>query len=111
MLSESARMSSAGEARFRIDAPNSKPRHIKVIALHGLARAVECNHFDVPRLGIWRVDPEPRLTGAGHPCAFAQHEIVLGSALLPLLGGSGDGGRGVDQEYAPTARPQSANLK
>jgi hypothetical protein len=33
MLSESARMSSAAEARFRIDAPNSKPRHIKVIAL------------------------------------------------------------------------------
>ena len=33
MLSESARMSSAAEARFRIDAPNSAPRVIKVIAL------------------------------------------------------------------------------
>jgi hypothetical protein len=33
MLSESARMSSAAEARFRIDAPNSKPRNVKVIAL------------------------------------------------------------------------------
>jgi hypothetical protein len=33
MLSESARMSSAAEARFRIQAPNSKPRVIKVIAL------------------------------------------------------------------------------
>jgi hypothetical protein len=33
MLSESARMSSAAEARFRINAPNSKPRNIKVIAL------------------------------------------------------------------------------
>ncbi len=33
MLSESARMSSAAEARFRIDAPNSRPRTIKVIAL------------------------------------------------------------------------------
>ncbi len=33
MLSESARMSSAAEARFRINAPNSKPRHVKVIAL------------------------------------------------------------------------------
>lgn len=33
MLSESARMSSAAEARFRIDAPNSRPRAIKVIAL------------------------------------------------------------------------------
>jgi hypothetical protein len=33
MQSESARMSSAAEARFRIDAPNSKPRNVKVIAL------------------------------------------------------------------------------
>ena len=33
MLSESARMSSAAEARFRIDAPNSRPRAVKVIAL------------------------------------------------------------------------------
>ena len=33
MLSESARMSTAAEARFRIDAPNSRPRHVKVIAL------------------------------------------------------------------------------
>jgi hypothetical protein len=33
MQSESARMSSAAEARFRIDAPNSLPRSVKVIAL------------------------------------------------------------------------------
>jgi hypothetical protein len=33
MESESARMSSAAEARFRIDYPNSKPRVVKVIAL------------------------------------------------------------------------------
>lgn len=33
MLSESARMSSAAEVRFRIDAPNSKPRAVKIIAL------------------------------------------------------------------------------
>lgn len=33
MRSESARMSSAAEARFRIQAPNSSPRKIKVIAL------------------------------------------------------------------------------
>ena len=33
MQSESARMSSAAEARFRIDAANSKPRHVKIIAL------------------------------------------------------------------------------
>jgi hypothetical protein len=33
MQSESARMSSAAEARFRIEAPNSRPRAVKVIAL------------------------------------------------------------------------------
>jgi len=33
MLTESARMSSASEARFRLQAPNSKPREIKVFAL------------------------------------------------------------------------------
>ncbi|SRR5579871_2021593 len=40
MLSESARMSSAAEARFRIDAPNSKQRHVKVIALDRASEAV-----------------------------------------------------------------------
>ncbi len=33
MDSESARMSSAAEARYRIDYPNSKPRVVKVVAL------------------------------------------------------------------------------
>jgi hypothetical protein len=33
MQSESARASSAVEARFRINAPNSRPRAIKIIAL------------------------------------------------------------------------------
>ena len=33
MLTESERMSSATEARFRLQAPNSKPREIKVFAL------------------------------------------------------------------------------
>lgn len=40
MLSESARMSSAAEARFRIQAPNSRPRAIKVIALDGPSEGV-----------------------------------------------------------------------
>ena len=38
MDSESARMSSAAEARYRIDYPNSKPRVIKVVALDTAAR-------------------------------------------------------------------------
>jgi hypothetical protein len=39
-VSESARMSSAAEAGFRIDAPNSKPRHVKVIALDRASEGV-----------------------------------------------------------------------
>lgn len=40
MLSESARMSSATEARFRVQAPNSLPRAIKVIALDAASETV-----------------------------------------------------------------------
>jgi hypothetical protein len=40
MLSESARMSSAAEARFRLQAPNSRPRRTKVIALDAAAEPV-----------------------------------------------------------------------
>ena len=40
MQSESARMTTAEEAKFRINAPNSKPRAIKVIALDAASDAV-----------------------------------------------------------------------
>jgi hypothetical protein len=40
MQSESARMTAAQEARFRIDAPNSKPRAVKVIALDAPSEGV-----------------------------------------------------------------------
>jgi hypothetical protein len=40
MESESARMSSAAEARFRIDYPNSRPRVVKVVALDGASEQV-----------------------------------------------------------------------
>lgn len=40
MPSESARMSSATEARYRIQAPNSKPRSIRVIALDAPSEAI-----------------------------------------------------------------------
>ena len=40
MISESARMTTAEEARFRIDYPNSKPRAVKVVALDRAERAV-----------------------------------------------------------------------
>jgi hypothetical protein len=40
MQSESARMTTAEEARFRIDYPNSKPRAVKVVALDRPSEAV-----------------------------------------------------------------------
>jgi hypothetical protein len=40
MRSESARASSAAEARFRIDDPNSRPRAVKVVALDQPSQAV-----------------------------------------------------------------------
>ena len=40
MAAESARMNSAAEARFRVQAPNSLPRAIRVIALDAAGRAV-----------------------------------------------------------------------
>jgi hypothetical protein len=40
MESESGRLSSAAEARFRIDAPNSRPRIVKVVALDGPSEMV-----------------------------------------------------------------------
>jgi hypothetical protein len=40
MLSESARMTTAEEARYRIDYPNSKPRAVKVIALDAASEQV-----------------------------------------------------------------------
>jgi hypothetical protein len=40
MVSESTRATSAAEARYRIDAPNSQPRTVKVIALDAAAERV-----------------------------------------------------------------------
>lgn len=40
MISESARMNSAAEARFRVQAPNSRPPAIRVIALDAAGEAV-----------------------------------------------------------------------
>src|SRR5437588_12516907 len=40
MISESARMTTAQEARYRINYPNSKPRAVKVVALDAQSQAV-----------------------------------------------------------------------
>jgi hypothetical protein len=40
MISQCARATTAAEAKFRIDAPNSQPRNVKVIALDGPSERV-----------------------------------------------------------------------
>ncbi len=50
MLSESTRMSSAAEARYRVQAPNSLPRVLKVVALDDAGEAV-VRHL---ALGAWK---------------------------------------------------------
>jgi len=45
---ESARMSSAAEARLRVDAPNSQPRAVKVIALDAPSERVIKELADLP---------------------------------------------------------------
>jgi hypothetical protein len=82
MLSESARMSSAAEARFRVQAPNSTPRAIKVIALDAAGEAVV-----------------RRLAGAGwtHATFFtAASPASADDAVADLAGGS----RSVTDEVA-----------
>jgi hypothetical protein len=48
MQSESARMSSGAEARFRIDAPNAASRRVKVIALDPASAAVVASLAGLP---------------------------------------------------------------
>jgi hypothetical protein len=59
MLTESARMSSAAEARFRVQAPNSLPRTVKVVALDCTAEDV------VRRLAAAEWEGATFLTAAG----------------------------------------------
>lgn len=66
MLSESARMNSAAEGRYRIQAPNSLPRAIKVIALDAPGEAI------VRRLAEEAWSQASFFTAAG-PGAAASH--------------------------------------
>ena len=51
MISESARMATAAEARFRIDKPNSRPRAITVVALDPAAAQVMVSLAEHPWSG------------------------------------------------------------
>jgi hypothetical protein len=73
MRSESARMNSAAEARFRVQAPNAGPRTIKVIALDAAGEAVI-----------------RRLAGAGWT-----HATFLTAAARAMSGDRGDASHGL----------------
>ncbi len=69
MTSESARMTTAEEARFRVDYPNSKPRLVKVIALDersegGVKRLAEGTWQRASFFTALKFDGAPR-SGAG----------------------------------------------
>jgi hypothetical protein len=97
MLAESARMSSSAEARFRVQAPNSRPPAIAVVALDGAAESV------VRRL-------------AGEGWQHAAFFLAAYDGLSDLAGGT----RGVDETLAasdlvilvagPGGRAQSAAI-
>jgi hypothetical protein len=106
MESESARMSSAAEARFRIDYPNSQPRAVKVIALdraseHVIKRAAERSwqrasfftalNFDgTPRTGegwsikAWLSDLAGRTKALVEEVATADLVVMVSSAGTPV---------------------------
>jgi hypothetical protein len=81
MLSESARMSSAAEARFRIQDPNSRPRAIKVIALDRPSESV------VKRLAEGQWKNATFLTASAFAAAPSSEQRFAGDGWLSDLEG------------------------
>jgi hypothetical protein len=91
MQSESARMSSAAEARFRVQAPNSVPRAITVIALDAAAEVAVRRLADVG----WRhatfftaKSPDDALSDLGGGHCGVEEEIDR-TDLVVLIAGPG----------------------
>ena len=78
MTSESARMSTAAEAKFRIDAPNSQPRAVKIIALDSASEKV------VQKLAQEKWNRATFLTAA----SFSAKNAAPGDWLRDLAGNS-----------------------
>ena len=89
MQSESARMSSAAEAKFRIDRPNSQPRAVKVIALDAASERAVAELAQLP----WQ--RASFLTASAFSGALRQNEpsaerFSLGGWLNDLAGRTKD---------------------
>ena len=87
MRTESARMSSAAEARFRIDRPNSRPRAITVIALDPPSERVVTVLAD----GAWN-----RATFVALRTLSPQqlNERIAGADLVVVVATAGENARG-----------------
>ena len=80
MISESARMSSTAEARFRVQAPNSTPRATTVIALDAAGDAV---------IGRLARSNWARATFLSSSMLGDLDECIAGADLVVLLAGPG----------------------
>jgi hypothetical protein len=85
MISESARMSSAAEARFRIDKPNSRPRAVKVVALDRRAEPI----VDALAQGNWQGAAFFRAAELTDPPARLAEE-VNGADLVVMVATAGE---------------------
>jgi hypothetical protein len=81
MSSESARVTTAEQARFRIDAPNALPRHVKVIALDSRSEKV------VQRLSRMNWSRANFLTASAFAGAVEKHEAFTVRGWLSDLAG------------------------
>jgi hypothetical protein len=98
MDSESARMSSAAEARYRIDYPNSKPRVVKVVALdaaseHVVKRVAERQWQRATFFTSIKFDgsPAPAEPGSGRVSGLRTMELPRWP-LAPLASAAGGDG-------------------
>src|SRR5262249_19618130 len=92
MVTESARMNSAAEARFRVQAPNSRPRSVKVFALDTAAESVVRRlagdgwHHAAFFLAVSADDAMTDLSGARRAVA---HEVETADLVVLVAGPGG----------------------
>jgi hypothetical protein len=97
MDSESARMSSAAEARYRIDYPNSKPRVVKVVALdaaseHVIKRVAERQWQRATFFTSIRLDGAPTQAGEAERVSGVRTMELPRWPLTPLASAAGGEG-------------------
>ena len=83
MESESARMSSAAEARFRIDAPNSRPRIVKVVHSGRQDMEVLLRYFGQLPRNLCDTQMAAGLAGHAEQCGYASLVERLFGHRLP----------------------------